>query len=93
MARKLDLLESSVRGQSVEINQLRAKIQKLEMHLSMANVQIETLLQAQNRTEYFHQNKSPALNVTIIIQQIDERVQRLESKVSFNTWQQLFYIE
>lgn len=80
VSRKMGILEVTVREQSVEINQLKARIQKQEMQLSMANVQIETLLQAQHRDAY-HNSKNSFNNVLATIQEMDTRIKHLESKV------------
>ena len=76
------LLEVTVRDQSVEINHLKIRIQKQEMQLSMANVQIETLLQAQHRDAYQNSRNCHLHNVLATIQEMDTRIKRLESKVS-----------
>jgi hypothetical protein len=73
----MGLIEVTLRDQSVEINQLKIRIQKQEMQLSMANVQIETLLQAQHRDAY-HNNRNCLQNV---LQEMDARIKHLESKV------------
>lgn len=73
----MGLIEITARDQSVEINQLKIRIQKQEMQLSMANVQIETLLQAQHRDAY-HNNRKCLHNV---LQEMDARIKHLEFKV------------
>ena len=81
VTRKLDLLETKVRGQADEIDQIKLKVHLHETQLNKANIQIQYLLQASRNTDDDQSGQNSSLNVTTIIEEIDQKIQRLESEV------------